>query len=86
MVWQDIVMFSANLMFTFSLISQVYHGFKTKKGYIILKTSGITSSGLYVMSICFFTLSLYLSSIIAVINATLWATLFFQRLKYPNAK
>jgi len=85
MIWQDIVIAIANLMFTFSLFSQVYHGFKKKKGFIILRTSGLTSIGLYAIAIAFFTLSLYFSTIIASINATLWVTLFVQRIIYPKA-
>ena len=85
MVWQDIIIAIANGLFTFSLFSQVYHGFKKKKGFILLKTSGLTSLGLYALSVSFFTLSLYYSGIICSINATLWATLFFQRIIYGKA-
>lgn len=85
MVWQDIVMAIANLLFTFSLISQVYHGFQRKKGFILLKTSGLTSLGLYAIAISFFTLSLFISAVVATINATLWLTLFIQRIIYPKA-
>ena len=82
MVWQDIVIACANLLFTFALCGQVYHGFKKKKGFILLKTSGLTSLGLYAISISFFTLSLYYSGIVSSINATLWTTLFFQTKVY----
>jgi hypothetical protein len=84
MVWQDILIAVANALFTFSLISQVFHGFKKKKGFILLRTSGLTSLGLYAISISFFTLSLYFSAIIAFTNATLWATLFIQGLLYSK--
>ncbi|MEK6826995.1 MAG: hypothetical protein AABX99_00745 [Nanoarchaeota archaeon] len=77
MAWQDITIAIANGLFTFSLLSQVFSGFKRKKGVILLRTAGLTSLGLYAISISFFTLSLYLSSVIAFINATLWIILFF---------
>ncbi|MBC8435032.1 hypothetical protein H8D91_00845 [archaeon] len=85
MVWQDIIISIANLLFTFSLFSQAYHGFKRKRGFIILRTSGLTSIGLYAISFSFFSLSLFYSAIISGINATLWATLFFQRIIYEKA-
>ena len=85
MVWQDIVIAIANLVFTFSLLSQVHHGFRKKKGFIILRTSGLTAIGLYAIAISFFTLSLYFSASIAFINATLWTGLFLQRKIYPKA-
>jgi hypothetical protein len=86
MIWQDIVIAIANLLFTFSLVNQVYHGFKTKKGFILLRTSGLTSLGLYLVGFSFFSLSLYFSGIIATTNATLWLTLFIQRLIFKKAK
>jgi len=85
MLWQDIVISIANLMFTYSLIHQVYHGFKKKKGFLTLTASGLTSLGLFALSIAFFTLSLYLSTIISVINALLWLVLFVQRLVFKEA-
>ncbi|MGE0793614.1 MAG: hypothetical protein AB7V77_05550 [Candidatus Woesearchaeota archaeon] len=86
MVWQDIVIALTNFVFAFSLFSQVYHGFKEKKGFVILKNSGPTSLGLLAMTICFFTLKLYFSAIMTCITFSLWTTLFVQRLIYPNAK
>ena len=85
MIWQDLVIAIANGIFTFSLFSQAWHGYKKKKGYILLKTSGLTSLGLYAIAISFLTLNLYFSAIIATINATLWLILFIQRKIYVQA-
>ena len=85
MIWPDIVIAIANLFFTFSLSSQVYHGFWNKRGFILLRTSGITALGLYAIAISFFALSLIYSGIIATINATLWLILFIQRIIYLRA-
>jgi hypothetical protein len=82
MVWQDIVIFVANLMFSYALLPQVIQGFKTKKGLLNLQTSLITTSGLYLSSIAFFSLNLLFSGIIASINATLWLILLIQRIIY----
>jgi len=86
MIWQDLIIAIANLLFTFSLANQVYHGFKVKRGFLLLRTSGLTSLGLYLVGICFFSLSLYFSGIVAITNATLWLTLFIQRLIFKKAK
>ncbi len=86
MIWQDIVIAVANLMFTFSLVGQVYHGFIEKRGFIILKTSGLTSIGLYAISVTYYSLILYSSAVISFINASLWGILFFQRIFYQKAE
>ena len=85
MIWQDIIIAIASLLLTFSLLGQVYHGFQRKKGFILLKTSGLTFLGLYAMAISFFTLSLLFSAIVSAINATLWLVLFIQRIIYAKA-
>ncbi len=85
MIWQDMIITIASLLFTFSLFGQAYHGFKRKRGFIILRTSGLTALGLYAIGISVFTLSLYYSAIITIINATLWLTLFVQGIIYQNA-
>jgi len=85
MVWQDIVMGVANLLFTYSLANQVHVGFRKKKGFLTLTSSGLTSVGLYAISVAFFTLSLYFAAVASAINASLWLTLFIQRIVYKKA-
>ena len=85
MSWQDIVITIANLIFAYSLINQVYYGFKTKKGLLTLTTSGLSFIGLCSISIAFFTLSLYFSALAALITAILWLILFIQRIIYKKA-
>jgi len=85
MIWQDIVMAIANLLFTYSLGYQVYYGFKVKKGLLTLSTSGPTFIGLYAMSFAFFTLSLFFSTLVSSVNGTLWFVLFSQRIGYKKA-
>lgn len=85
MVWQDIVISAANLVFTYSIAHQVYYGFKKKKGLVTSMASGLTSIGLCAMVISFFTLSLYFSAFVAAINAGLWFVLFIQRRIYEKA-
>lgn len=82
MIWQDIVIALANVVFFFALSQQVYHGFKAKKTTITPYNSGSTFVGLYVMSLCFLTLGLIFSSILAFLIATLWLILFIQSFLY----
>lgn len=83
-MWQDLVIALANILFGYSLAYQVYRGFREKKGFLTLQTSFLTTIGLYAMSITYFTLNLYFSTIIATFNATMWLLLFIQRLIYKK--
>lgn len=85
MVWQDIVIAIANALFGYSLVYQVYIGFKEKKGFLTIQTSLLTTIGLYALSIAYLTLNLYLSTIIGFFNGTMWFLLLIQRLVYKKA-
>lgn len=84
MIWQDLVITATNIVFSVSLVPQVIHGFKEKKGTITLQTSIPTFIGLFVISITFLTLSLYFSAGMSFITGGLWFMLFIQRLKYKS--
>ncbi len=84
MVWQDIVMMIANSVFAISLIPQVYHGFKEKKGYIRVETSVPTFLGLCAVSFSLYTLHLFFSAASATISVALWLILFIQRIIYQK--
>ena len=84
MIWQDIVISLANLVFVISLVPQVIHGHKLKKGLITLKTSIPTVIGLYVMSFAFFTLNLVYSATLSFFTGTLWLILLIQKLSYKH--
>ena len=83
-MWQDFVITIANLIFSVSLIPQVYLGFKTKTGPITLATSIPTSTGLYIISFAYYTLSLNYSAILSFVNGTFWFVLFLQRVIYKK--
>ena len=85
MIWQDLTISVVNLLLVYSIIPQIYQGFKRKKGFITIQTSFITSIGLYVIAFAVFTLGLYFSSIVITVNATLWLVLLIQRIKYGGA-
>ena len=81
-IWQDIVITFANILFSLSLIPQVYHGFRKKKSEIVLLASIPTFTGLYVLAFTFLTLDLIFSSAMSFITGTMWFILFIQRLRY----
>ncbi len=85
MVWQDIVITFANLVFVISLVPQIIYGYKNKKGYIKLETSVPTFLALYSMSIAFFTLNLFYSCIAVFMGGTCWLILAIQRFIYKKA-
>jgi hypothetical protein len=82
MSWQDIAISIIVCSFSYALIPQIITGFKKKKGFINLQTSIITSFGMFGLSIIYFTMKLYFSSIIALITGFLWTTLFIQKIFY----
>lgn len=82
MIWQDIVISIANIFFSFSLIVQVYCGFKEKVGPIKPLASVPTVIGLYAMTFAYWSLMLYSSAVISFFNGTLWLLLFVQRFMY----
>lgn len=84
MNWQDIVISTANILFSISLVNQVYYGFKEKNGPIKILTSVPTFIGLYAISFVYWTMELYTSAVISVIIGTLWLVLFIQRLMYEK--
>jgi hypothetical protein len=85
MVWQDLIIALANVLFGYSLVYQIWKGYVDKKGYLSLQTSFLTTTGLFALSISFFTLNLKVSSLVALFNGFLWLTLFIQGIIYkPN--
>ncbi|KKW41701.1 MAG: hypothetical protein UY92_C0014G0026 [Candidatus Magasanikbacteria bacterium GW2011_GWA2_56_11] len=86
MIWQDIALTAASVIFSISLLPQVYHGFKEKTGTIKFLTSVPTFIGLYAVSAIYWTLGLYFSAVVSFITGTLWFLLVCQRLRYNQKK
>lgn len=82
MLWQDFVITATSIVFSAALIPQIYRGFKDKKGHIAYATSIPTFAGLYLMCYVYFTLDLFLSTVVCFITGTMWLTLFVQKLIY----
>ncbi len=84
-MWQDIVVAIANIMFSYSLIHQVYHGFIEKKGFLTIPTSLLTTIGMFAITVVYLSLNLYISTIIGAFNGTMWFLLLIQRIIYKKA-
>lgn len=85
MVWQDIVVAIANILFGYSLVYQVFKGFKEKKGFLALQTSFLTAIGLYALAVAYLSLNLFVSTVISTFNGTMWVLLFIQGIVYKKA-
>jgi hypothetical protein len=84
MLWQDLAIMMLNILFAYSIFHQVWHGFREKKGLLALPTSIISSAGLYMMALVFWSLGFFLSAIISVYNATMWIILLIQGIIYKK--
>ncbi len=82
MTWQDIAITGIIIAFSYALIPQIYTGFKKKKGLINPQTSLITGIGMYLLSIIYFTMDLYFSTIMSLITGIFWTILFIQKIIY----
>jgi len=85
MVWQDIVITIASIVFSVALVPQVIAGFKDRKGFVTLAASIPTTLGLYVLSFTYLSLNLSYSAVTAFLTGTLWWVLFMQRLVFKKA-
>ena len=85
MIWQDMVIAIASVLFGYSLTYQVYGGFRERKGFLTLQTSLLTTIGLYALTFAFFTLNLFVSTIVSTFNGTMWLLLFIRGLIYKKA-
>jgi len=81
-MWQDYFITFAIIAFGYALLPQVIQGFKKKKGYVNLQTSGITCIGMYLLTYVYFTLDLIFSCTMAFFTGSLWLVLFIQRIIY----
>ena len=83
-MWQDLVVSSANLVFIVSLTIQIMYGYKRKLALISEGTSIPIFIALYAMSLSFLTISLYLSSAMMFISGSSWVVLLVQSMIYKE--
>jgi len=78
MAWQDITITIIMIAFSYALIPQIIKGFKKRKSLLPLQTALITSIGMFILTITYYTLNLTFSAIMTFITGTLWTTLLIQ--------
>ncbi len=86
MIWQDAVIAGANALFGYSLVYQVWLGFRHKRGNFAPQASLLTTVGLCALAIAYFTLGLLASAAATAVTGTLWLLLFVQGVRYREPK
>jgi len=76
-MWQDIVISVSQVSFIVALLPSIM---STEKPNIV--TSSITSFFLFLVSICFYSLDLYFSTIFTLLSGIAWAILAVQRFNF----
>ena len=78
--WQDIVIAVVSILFGFILMPQlkdVWHG----KSILNLYTASLTTIGLYVLAITFYTMQFWISFTAEIFSGTIWLLLFVLSFK-----
>ena len=73
-LWQDIVIAVVGLLFGFILLPLVRDVWRGDS--INIYTAGLTTIGLYVLAVTFFTLGYWISVIAEIFSGTIWLLLF----------
>ena len=79
MLWQDIVMGITSIGFSYSLIPQIVHCAKTHRVDITWQTIIITTTGLFALSMCMFSLNCYFTAITNLITYLCWCIIGIQK-------
>ena len=75
MLWQDIVIAIVSLAFGFMLFPQLRDVISGK--FLNVYTAGLTTAGLYILGITFFTLGMWITVVAEMFSGTVWFLLFF---------
>ena len=81
-MWQDIVIAVVGLLFGFillPLLRDVWHG-KSINVY----TAGLTTIGLFIMAVTFFTMRFWITFAAEVFSGTIWFLLFVLSVKHKK--
>jgi hypothetical protein len=73
-MWQDIVIAVVGLSFGFMLFPQLRDVIYGKS--VNVYTAGLTTAGLYILAITFFTLDMLITVIAEIFSGTVWLLLF----------
>jgi hypothetical protein len=78
--WQDIVIAVVSILFGFILIPQLKDVWKGKTS-LNLFTASLTTIGLYILAVTFFTMQFWISFIAEIFSGTIWLLLFVLSFK-----
>ncbi|MGC9309329.1 MAG: hypothetical protein ACP5D2_01385 [Candidatus Nanoarchaeia archaeon] len=84
MIWQDIIVSIANIIFLCAMLPQIIYGFKTKKGLISFQFSILNILAMIGLGIVYISYNLFISVILDILLIFLWAILLIQRIKYKK--
>jgi hypothetical protein len=73
-MWQDTVIALVGLSFGFMLLPQVRDCIRGKS--VNVYTAGLTTVGLYILAITFFTLDMWITVIAEIFSGSVWLLLF----------
>jgi len=84
-MWQDYVIAIVSVLFGFILLPQLKDVWK--KGEILnLFTASLTTIGLYILGITFFTLQMWVSTVAEIFSGTIWLLLFILSVRNIKSK
>jgi hypothetical protein len=83
-MWQDIVIAIVGLSFGFMLLPQLRDVIGGKS--INILTAGLTTAGLYIMAVTFYTLEMWITVFAEIFSGTVWLLLFVYSIKNKRNK
>ena len=78
-MWQDVVIAVIGLAFGFMLLPQLRDVINGKS--INILTAGLTTTGLYIMAVTFYTLDMWITVVAEIFSGTVWLSLFVLSIK-----
>ncbi len=84
-MWQDVVIAVVSICFGFMLIPQLRDVWM-KGSTLNLSTAALTTGGLYILGITFFTLDMWITVIAEFFSGTIWLLLFVFSLRNMRKK
>lgn len=84
MIWQDYIISIVGFSFGIMLIPMVRDSLVGRT--VNIYSAGLTTLGLYVISCCFFTLDLWISTISNLFSGSVWFILFILAYKQQRYK
>lgn len=82
---QDKIIAIVTFLFSYSLVPQVWRVYKMKQAsQFSWQTVGITSAGLWVYAVVFFSMGMYYSAAMEVVAASCWTALLVAKVLFKD--